>query len=109
MTRNELIRMVERLEREGGFARALGHACLLADQDNLNRLVQAFPELLGDLRERVRLIQSRCEGQAYLFYANPSFHVVKVFPFCIRYPIRFTDLFGSLNSYWIIIRNHNAV
>lgn len=57
MTRNELIKMVVRLEREGGFARALGHACLLADQDNLNRLVQAFPELLGDLRERVRLIQ----------------------------------------------------
>ena len=53
MSRNELIRMVDRLDREGGFARALGHACLLADEDNLNRLIQAFPDLLG----RIRLIK----------------------------------------------------
>jgi hypothetical protein len=53
MSRNELIRMVDRLDREGGFARALGQACLLADEDNLNRLIQAFPDLLG----RIRLIK----------------------------------------------------
>ena len=50
MSRNELIRMVDRLDREGGFARALGQACLLADEDNLNRLIQAFPDLLGSIR-----------------------------------------------------------
>lgn len=53
MTRNELIKLVETLDREGGFARALGQACLLADDDNLKRLMDAFPELLK--RERVRL------------------------------------------------------
>jgi hypothetical protein len=53
MSRNELIRMVDRLDREGGFARALGQACLLADEDNLNRLIQAFTDLLG----RIRLIK----------------------------------------------------
>ena len=52
MTRDELIKMVDRLDREGGFARALGQACLLADQENLARLLQAFPELLT-LRLRV--------------------------------------------------------
>ena len=52
MTRNELIKMVDRLDRQGGFARALGQACLLADQENLARLLQAFPELLT-LRLRV--------------------------------------------------------
>ena len=56
MTRNELIKMVDRLDRQGGFARALGQACLLADQDNLARLIEAFPELLGNSRERVRLV-----------------------------------------------------
>ena len=50
MSRNELIRMVDRLDREGGFARALGQACLLADEDNLSRLIQAFPDLLGSIR-----------------------------------------------------------
>jgi hypothetical protein len=50
MSRNELIRMVDRLDREGGFARALGQACLIADEDNLIRLIQAFPDLLGSIR-----------------------------------------------------------
>lgn len=56
MTRNELIKMVDRLDRQGGFARALGQACLLADQENLNRLIQAFPELLGSVRQRITII-----------------------------------------------------
>ena len=52
MTRNELIKIVEMLERHGDFAKALGQACLLADERNLNRLLEAFPELLT-LRLRV--------------------------------------------------------
>ena len=48
----ELIKMVEMLERHGDFAKALGQACLLADERNLNRLLEAFPELLT-LRLRV--------------------------------------------------------
>ncbi len=57
MSRNEIIHMVDRLDREGGFAKALGQACLLADDDNLMRLFQAFPEILcrHKIEERVRL------------------------------------------------------
>lgn len=53
MTRDELIRMVDKLDRQGGFARALGQACLLADEKNLARLLEAFPELLGN---RLRIV-----------------------------------------------------
>ncbi len=42
--RNYLIWVVERLDKMGGFARQLGKAALLADQDNLRKLVSAFPE-----------------------------------------------------------------
>jgi len=45
MNRNELIHMVDRLDREGGFAKALGQACLLADEDNLRKLMRTFPEI----------------------------------------------------------------
>jgi hypothetical protein len=45
MSRNELIHMVDRLDREGGFAKALGQACLLADEDNLRKLMRTFPEI----------------------------------------------------------------
>lgn len=57
MTRDELIHMVDGLDRKGGFAKALGQACLLADDDNLMRLFQAFPEILcrHKIKERVRL------------------------------------------------------
>lgn len=60
MTRDELIRMVDGLDRDGGFAKALGQACLLADDDNLMRLFQAFPEILcrHKIEERVRLAWS---------------------------------------------------
>jgi hypothetical protein len=37
--------MVNRLDREGGFAKALGKACLLADEDNLRKLMRTFPEI----------------------------------------------------------------
>lgn len=56
MTRDQLIRMVDQLEREGGFARALGQACLLADEDNLRKLLEAFPEILGNIR--LKLVKS---------------------------------------------------
>ena len=47
MTRNQLIQIVERLEREGGFAKAIGQSALLADEDNLNKLIQTFPEIFS--------------------------------------------------------------
>lgn len=42
--RNYLIRVVEGMDRMGGFARQLGQAALLADPPNLRKLVMAFPE-----------------------------------------------------------------
>jgi hypothetical protein len=43
--RTALIQAIDRMDRMGGFARQLGQAALLADQDNLRRLVNAFPHL----------------------------------------------------------------
>jgi hypothetical protein len=43
--RTELIRVIDKLDNKGGFARQLGKAALLADQDNLKKLVSVFPEL----------------------------------------------------------------
>jgi hypothetical protein len=43
--RTTLLQAVDRLEVKGGFANALGKAALLADNENLKRLVNAFPEL----------------------------------------------------------------
>jgi len=42
--RNYLIQCVERMEKMGGFAVSLGKAALLADQDNLRKLANAYPE-----------------------------------------------------------------
>ena len=42
--RTTLLQVVDRLEVRGGFANALGKAALLADNENLKRLVNAFPE-----------------------------------------------------------------
>lgn len=50
MSRNEIIHMVDRLDREGGFAKALGQACLLADGDNLRRLMRTFPEIFYKIK-----------------------------------------------------------
>lgn len=50
MNRTELIKAVNRLDIQGGFAQALGRACLLADEENLARLVKAFPEILAPIR-----------------------------------------------------------
>lgn len=50
MTRNELIRLVDRLEREGGFAKAIGQSALLADDENLQKLIRTFPEIFSKPR-----------------------------------------------------------
>ena len=42
--RTTLLQAVDRLEARGGFADALGKAVLLADNENLKRLINAFPE-----------------------------------------------------------------
>lgn len=43
--------MVERLDKEGGFARSLGQACLYADETNLAKLLQTFPEIFDRVRD----------------------------------------------------------
>ncbi len=55
MNRNQLIQMVERLDREGGFARSLGQACLYADEKNLAKLLQTFPEIFDRVRDKPQL------------------------------------------------------
>jgi hypothetical protein len=57
MTRNEMIQVVDRLDREGGFAKAIGQALLLADDNNKAKILRTFPEIFYKLRveERVRL------------------------------------------------------
>jgi hypothetical protein len=47
-----MIHAVDRLDREGGFARAIGQALLLADDENKQKLLETFPEIL---KEKVRL------------------------------------------------------
>ena len=42
--RTTLLQAVDRLEVRGGFADALGKAALLADNEKLKRLINAFPE-----------------------------------------------------------------
>ena len=42
--RTALLQAVDRLDAKGGFANALGKAALLADNENLKRLINAFPE-----------------------------------------------------------------
>jgi hypothetical protein len=42
--RTALIQAVDSLENKGGFAVSLGKTALLADQENLRRLLEAFPE-----------------------------------------------------------------
>jgi len=50
-----LIMVVESLENKGGFAVSLGKAALLADKENLKRLVEAFPEYFTK-HEAIRLV-----------------------------------------------------
>ena len=57
MTRNELIKLVDGLEQRGGFAHALGQALLLADKNNLEKLLTAFPDLLQQEKARLTLVK----------------------------------------------------
>jgi len=56
LSRNRLIQAVERMEKLGGFAGRIGQAALLADEDNLEALVNAFPHLFieGQALEKPR-------------------------------------------------------
>lgn len=64
--RNYLIWVVEAMDRMGGFARQLGQAALLADKENLRKLVLAFPEYFFQ-HKAIRLVYERnnnlLEGQ----------------------------------------------
>jgi hypothetical protein len=64
--RTALIQAVDAMDKEGGFAVALGKAALLADQKNLKTLVQAFPNYFYQ-HKAIRLIYERdnnlLEGQ----------------------------------------------
>jgi hypothetical protein len=51
-----MIIAVDRLDREGGFARALGQALLLADDDNKKKLLETFPQILQE-KVRLRLVK----------------------------------------------------
>lgn len=53
--RNYLIQVIESLDNKGGFAVSLGKAALLADPENLKRIVEAFPEFFTK-HEAIRLI-----------------------------------------------------
>ena len=44
MTRDRLIYLVDQMDSMGGFAGKIGQAAFLADKENLQRLMDAFPE-----------------------------------------------------------------
>lgn len=54
--RTALLQAVDKLDAKGGFANALGKAALLADNENLKRLVKAFPEFF-ETQATLRLIK----------------------------------------------------
>jgi len=54
--RTALLQAVDRLDAKGGFANALGKAALLADNENLKRLINAFPELF-ETQASLRLVK----------------------------------------------------
>lgn len=66
--RTALIQAVDKMDKKGDFALALGKAALLADQDNLKKLVSIFPELFIE-GHGLRLVYERndhlSEGQRY--------------------------------------------
>jgi len=54
--RNYLIQCVERMADKGGFAVSLGQAALLADQENLKKLITAFPQFFIEGQAYIRLV-----------------------------------------------------
>jgi hypothetical protein len=65
--RNALIETVERLSNRGSFAVTIGKLALIADADNLERLINAFPEYFKG-QAYIRLVygcnDNLLEGQA---------------------------------------------
>jgi hypothetical protein len=64
-----LIKAVERLSDKGSFAVTIGELALIADDRNLERLVNAFPEYFIEGRANLKVIQGGrlhylFEGQA---------------------------------------------
>jgi hypothetical protein len=54
--RTALIQAIDRLHDKGGFAVELGKCALLADQSNLKRLLDAFPEYFMQYEAKLRLV-----------------------------------------------------
>jgi hypothetical protein len=52
-----LIKAVERLSDKGSFAVTIGELALIADDRNLERLVNAFPEYFTEGRANLKVIQ----------------------------------------------------
>lgn len=57
--RNALIRAVEKLSNKGSFAVTIGQLALIADDRNLERLINAFPEYFieGQANLPLRLVK----------------------------------------------------
>jgi len=53
--RTALIQAVDRLENKGSFAVSLGKAALIADEENLKKLVEAFPDYFTK-QEAIRIV-----------------------------------------------------
>jgi len=58
--RTALLQAVDRLDVLGGFACAIGKAMLLADNDNLKRIVDAFPEYFMQYEAKLTLRLVKC-------------------------------------------------
>jgi hypothetical protein len=56
--RTALIQAVDRMDKEGDFARQLGKAALLADPENLKTLVEAFPKYFYQ-HKAIKLVYER--------------------------------------------------
>jgi len=66
ITRNELIEIVRRLEREGDFARAIGQAALIADNRNLAMLMETFPKFFQKGHAHLQVVQPK--GNVFLSF-----------------------------------------
>lgn len=59
--RNALIESVERLSNKGSFAVTIGKLALIADDRNLERLINAFPEYFKG-QAYIRLVYDECHN-----------------------------------------------
>ena len=59
LTRNELIEIVTRLEKEGDFARAIGQAALFADNKNLAMLMETFPRFFQKSHAHLQVVKPK--------------------------------------------------